>query len=116
MFVARGGGVVGIDKIDLNTDRVVFVHTTPFTETLAAGTYFAYDGGDYFWFTKEATQRVYAMDVNTGFVHGGGTFPYTAGTAGIGNKMEIFTTADRLQYLWINRHANTEHFRALLYY
>jgi hypothetical protein len=116
MFVARGGGVVGIDKIDLNTDRVVFVQTTPFTETLGSGTFFAYDGRDYFWFTKEATQRVYALDVNTGFVHGGGTYPYIAGTAGIGNKMEIFTTADRLQYLWINRHANSEHFRALLYY
>lgn len=116
VFIARGGAVVGIDKIDLNTDRVIFVHTTPFTETLTTGSYFAYDGHDKLWFTKDATQRIYALDVNTGYVHGGGTIPYVAGTAQIGNKMEIFTTADRLSYIWINRHANTEHFRALLYY
>jgi len=116
LWVARGGAVVGIDKIDLNTDRVIFVHTTPFTETLTTGSYFAYDGADGFFFTKDITQRVYRLDVNTGYVYGGGTIPYTAGTAQIGNKMEIFETADRLKYLWVNRHANLEHFRALLYY
>jgi len=116
IWSARGGASVGIDKIDLNTDRVVYVHTTPFTETLTTGSYYAYDGLDSIWFTKDATQRVYRLDVNTGYVCGGGVFPYTAGTAQIGNKMEIFTTADRLRYLWINRHGNQEHFRALLYH
>jgi hypothetical protein len=116
IFIARGGASVGIDKIDLNTDRIVFVHTAPFTETLTTGSYFAYDGYDKLWFTKDATQRIYYLDVNTGYVHGGGTIPYTAGTAQIGNKMEIFQTVDRLNYLWINRHANQEHFRTLLYY
>lgn len=116
LWCARGGASVGIDKLDLNTDRIIYVHTTPFTETLTTGSYYAYDGLDSIWFTKDATQRVYRLDVNTGYIYGGGTFPYIAGTAQIGNKMEIFTTADRLNYLWVNRHGNTEHFRALLYY
>lgn len=116
LWIARGGGVVGIDKYDLNTDRIVYVHTAPFTETLTTGTYFAYDGGDKIWFTKEATQRIYCLDVNTGYVYGGGTFPYIAGTAQIGNKMEVFETVDGLKYLWVNRHGNVEHFRALIYY
>ena len=116
LWVARGGGSVGIDKYDLNTDRIVYVHTTPFFETLTTGTYFAYDGGDKIWFTKDATQRVYYMDVNTGYIYGGGTFPYIAGTAQIGNKMDVFETVDGLKYLWIHRHGNVEHFRALIYY
>lgn len=118
LWCARGGGVVGIDKIDLNTDRVVYVHTAPFTETLTTGSYYAYDGLNSIFFCKENTLRMYRLDVNTGYVHGGGTIPYVAGTvtAQIGNKMEIFTTADRLSYLWVNRHSGQEHFRALLYY
>jgi len=118
IWCARGGGVVGIDKIDLNTDRVVYVHTAPFTETLTTGSYYAYDGLNSIFFCKENTLRMYRLDVNTGYVHGGGTIPYVAGTvtAQIGNKMEIFTTADRLSYLWVNRHSGQEHFRALLYY
>lgn len=116
IWCARGGASVGIDKLDLNTDRIVYVHTSPFTETLTTGSYYAYDGADRIWFTKDATQRIYYLDVNTGYVYGGGIFPYIAGTAQIGNKMDIFVTADRLKYLWINRHGNVEHFRALIYY
>lgn len=116
LWSARGGASVGIDKIDLTTDRIVYVHTTPFTETLTTGSYYAYDGLNSIYFTKDTTQRVYRLDVNTGYVYGGGTIPYIAGTAQIGNKMEIFTTADRLNYLWVNRHGNIEHFRTLLFY
>jgi len=116
LWAARGGAAVGIDKIDITTDKVIYVHTTPFTETLGAGTFYAYDGLDKIYFTKDVTQRVYCLDVNTAYICGGGTIPYSAGTAGIGNKMEIFQTADRLNYIWVNRHANVEHFRALLYW
>jgi hypothetical protein len=116
LWCARGGGLVGIDKIDLTTDRITYVHTAPFTETLSTGSFYAYDGGNNIYFIKDITQRIYRLDVNTGYIHGAGTVPYTAGTAQIGNKMEIFTTTDRLNYLWINRHGNTEHFRTLLFY
>jgi hypothetical protein len=116
LWGARGGAVVGFDKYDLTTDRVIYVHTAPFTETLTTGTYYAYDGQNRLYFTKEATQRLYYLDLNTGYIHGAGTLPYTAGTAQIGNKMEIFQTVDRLNYLWVNRHGNVEHFRGLLYY
>lgn len=116
LWCARGGGVVGIDKLDLNTDKIVYIHSTPFTETLSTGSYYAYDGGNRIYFFKDVTLRLYYIDVNTGFVHGAGMVPYIAGTAGIGNRMDIFQTADRLKFLWINRHANTEHFRTLLYF
>jgi len=116
LWSAKGNGIAGFDKLDLVTDRLANVYTTPLTETLSAGSYFAYDGHNKIYFCKEATQRIYYLDVNTAQIHGAGTVPYTAGTAQIGNKMEIFETSDGADYLFINRHGNQEHFRTLLYY
>jgi peroxiredoxin family protein len=48
--------------------------------------------------------------------YGAGVAPYVAGTAGIGNRMEIFKTFDGLKYLWFNRHAAVENFRQLVFY
>lgn len=116
IWMIRGGAAVGIDKLDLNTDRVVLVYPIPIAETLGSGSMYAYDGADRIYFTKDVTQRCYYFDVNTHWIHGAGVVPYTAGTAGIGNKMEIFTTVDGLKYLWINRQQQQEHFRQLLFF
>jgi hypothetical protein len=112
---ARGGAAVGFDLIDWTNDTISPMYTVPITETLGAGSWYAYDQLDYIYFTKEATQRLYCFNVVSGMLHGAGVYPYTAGTAQIGNKMEIFQTCDGLKYLWINRHANLEHFRQLLF-
>jgi hypothetical protein len=49
-------------------------------------------------------------------IHPAGMYPYTAGTAIVGNRFEIFATVDGLKYLWMNRHSNVECFRQLLFY
>jgi hypothetical protein len=116
IWMVRGGALVGIDKLDLNTDRAVLVYPIPITEPLGSGSMYAYDGRDRIYFTKDVTQRCYYFDVNTHWIHGAGVVPYTAGTAGIGNKMEIFTTVDGLKYMWINRQQQQEHFRQLLFF
>lgn len=116
VWAPRGGATVGIDKLDITTDKIVLNYVIPITETLGSGTMYAYDQADRLYFTKDVTQRLYYLDVNTGFIHGAGVFPYVAGTAGIGNKMEIFTTADGLKYLWVNRQQQQEHFRELLFF
>jgi len=116
IWVVRGGASPGIDKLDLTNDKIIYNYLSPFTETLTTGSMYAYDQGDRLYFTKEITQRVYYLDLNTGFVHGAGVMPYIAGTAGIGNKMEVFVTVDGLKYLWVNRHQNLEHFRQLLFF
>ena len=77
---------------------------------------FAYDGVDRLYFTKEATQRVYYLDLVTQQIHGAGIYPYVPGTATVGNRFEIFTTADGLKFLWLNRHSNLECFRSLLFW
>jgi hypothetical protein len=85
-------------------------------ETLTTGSQYAYDGVDRLYFTKEATQRLYYLDLVTGIVHGAGQYPYVAPTAIMGNRMEVFTTADGLKYLWLNRQSFAECFRALLFW
>lgn len=110
----RGGGVVGFDRLDLTTDKWDLMSITPQIETLSTGSMYAYDSGDRIYFTKEVTQRLYYLDIVTNTVHGAGIYPYAPGTAIIGNRMEIFSTADGIKFIWLNRHSQLECFRALL--
>jgi hypothetical protein len=114
--IARGGGAVGFDRLDITTDTFYAMPTTPQTETLSTGSMYAYDGQNRIYFTKEATQRMYYIDLNTNTIHGAGMYPYAAPAALLGNRMEIFSTMDGLRYLWINRETNLENFRQLLFY
>ena len=116
MFMTRGGGVTGFDRLDLTTDRFNLLYATPLTETLTTGTMTAYDGQDLIFFHKDATQRVMSLNVVTGKVNGGSMYPYSAPTATIGNRMEIFTTKDGLKYMWLNRSSFQECFRCLIFW
>jgi hypothetical protein len=116
LFVPRGGAVLGFDRLNMQTDSWDLMSTTPQFETLTTGSMYTYDGGDRIYFTKEVTQRVYYLDIDKSTIHGAGVYPYVAGTAVLGNRMEIFTTADGLRYLWLNRHSNVECFKQLLFY
>jgi hypothetical protein len=116
LVIPRGGGVVGFDKLDITTDHWNLMPITPQLETLTTGSMYSYDGGDRIYFTKDVTNRCYYLDVNTNTVHAAGLFPYSVGSAIVGNRMEIFTTAYGLKFLWLNRHANLECFRQLLFY
>jgi hypothetical protein len=119
LWTSVGGAITGVtnwEKLDLTTDRVLVVTTSPSSETLTAGSMYAYDGVDRIYFTKEITNRCYYIDVNTGFIYSAGQFPYLPGTAAIGNRMEIITTADDLRYLWLNRQGQVETFRELIFY
>ena len=116
MFILRGGGTYGFERLDLTTDRITAINTSPLSETLTTGSMTAYDGGDRIYFHKDATQRIYSLDVVTGKINGASMYPYAAPTAVIGNRMEIFTTKDGLKYLWLNRASAAECFRCLLYW
>ena len=116
IFSSRGGAAIGFDRFDLTTDRCNLIFTSPITETLTTGTMTAYDGLDNIFFHKDATQRVMSFNVLTGKVNGGSMYPYTAPTATIGNRMEIFTTRDGLKYLWLNRASFQECFRCLIFW
>jgi hypothetical protein len=116
LIIPRGGAVAGFDRLDLTTDQFIILQTTPVSETLSQSSMYVYDGYDRYYFTKDLTNRVYYLDLLTYWIHGAGTFPYIAGTTILGNRFEIIETADRLKYLWVNRHASVECFRQLLFY
>jgi hypothetical protein len=116
LYQARGGGSTGFDRLNLATDTWEFLTATPNFEVLQTGAMYAYDAQDRLYFTPQITQRVYYLDLPSQQIIAAGQYPYTAGTAIIGNRMEIFTTADGLKYLWLNRHQNQESFKQLLFY
>lgn len=115
-FIARGGATSGFDALDIGSGRFEQLGNSPQTETLSTGSMYAYDRVDRIYFTKDATQRIYYLDLLTNRVHPAGAYPYVTGTATIGNRMEIYVTEDGLKYLWLNRHSNTECYRQLLFY
>ncbi|MCA2594050.1 MAG: hypothetical protein IM526_02665 [Microcystis sp. M38BS1] len=116
LFIARGGGVLGFDYLDLIKDKFEMCATTPQAITLSTGSMYAYDGHDRLYFVKDNTQRLYYLDLITHEIHGAGFMIFAAPTAIIGNKMEIFATNDGSLYLWINRNSFAQCFRVPLYY
>jgi hypothetical protein len=116
MFIVRGGAQYGFERVDLTTDRITNVNTSPLSETLTTGTMTAYDGQDRIFFHKDATQRIMSLDVVTGKINGASMYPYVAPTAVLGNRMEIYTTRDGLKYLWLNRASFQECYRTLIFW
>lgn len=116
LFVARGGGAIGFDVIDLTTGAMTLVPVGQQFEALGIGSMYCYDGRDRIYFQKDATNRIYYLDVVTGVIYPAGQWPYVVGTAIVGNRMDIVTTVDGLKFLYVNRHSNVEMFRTLLFW
>jgi hypothetical protein len=116
VFRFRGGGAVGLDRIDLTTDLFHFMTITPNFEALTTGSHYAYDGKDRIYIQRDATNRIYYFDLTNNTIYGAGFVPYAAGTAVTGNRMEIFKTIDGLKYLLFNRHGSSETFRQLIFF
>jgi hypothetical protein len=75
-----------------------------------------YDGKDTLYIQKDATGRVYTLNLAQNRVDGAGTVPYGQGAALIGNRMEIATTADGLKYIYMIRHSDTTMWRTLAFW
>ncbi len=117
LISARGGASNGWDIYDIpsNTWDITPVFT-PQTVTLTTGSMYAYDGVDNYYFTKDATGRIYSIDLTTFQINGQTTTPYAHNAAIIGNRMEIVSTADALKYLYVMRHTGQEMWRTLKFW
>lgn len=117
MFSPRGGGSHTFDIYDLRTNRWKYgQYLYGAGELLTTGTMYAYDGQDRIYFQANATGRVLYYDINKNYIYPFSVIPYGMSTALLGNRMEIVTTADGLQYLYIMRHSANEMWRCLIYY
>lgn len=130
IYSPRGSGTNIIDRFDItkNTWHAAWV-STPDTETLNLGTMYAYDGLNRIYFQKDATGKLFHLDLTTYRTEASGFVPYTLnssiGTAVNGNRMEIIQTTDGLKYLYIMKHTGaalsatgggTEMYRTLIFY
>lgn len=113
----RGSGANTIDVYDITTEKFDFgLMLSPQLETFTTGTMYAYDAGKYIYINKDAVNRIYRLNLDTREIEASGTIPYGHSTAIVGNRMEIITTPDGLDYLYIMRHTAAEVFRTLLYW
>lgn len=118
MIVFRGGASSLYDIYDINTNKWELAPTMVPTlgTTFTGGSMSCYDGGDNLYLTKEATGRVYRLNLADRSMTACTTTPYAHGTAVIGNRMEIIRTADNLRYLYIMRHSGSEMWRTLVFW
>jgi hypothetical protein len=119
MFSPRGSGSNLFDRYNITTNIWdLSINTSPHTEVFTTGSMYAYDGNDGLIIHRGdavATMRTMSLNVNTFEVNVIGMPPYAHGTPVIGNRMEIVTTADDLNYLYIMRHTGQEMWRTLLF-
>jgi len=112
----RGGANNTVDIYDLVTGTWNITYFMgPQSETFTIGTMTAYDGGDILYIQKDATGRIFAINVNNMAIRGALQLTDLHSTAIIGNRMEIITTTDGLKYLYIMQHTGTKMWRALIF-
>ena len=121
MYIAKGGAIAGFDRFDYTNDTFTTISYSPYIETLTGGSNYAYDGDNRIYITKadavNSQIRFYYLTLDTNHLHGAGMQPYIyLAVPAAGNRMEIFTTADGLNYLWYQRGSGQESLRQLLFY
>lgn len=89
---------------------------SPMSITLTTGSMYTYDGADSLFFTKDATNRIYELDLDTMEIQASTSIPYAHSTAIIGSRMEVVSTADGLKYLYVMRHTGQEMWRTLKFW
>jgi hypothetical protein len=113
----RGGASNIFDIFDIPTstwELTPFI--TPITATLTTGSMYVYDGVDSYYFTKDATNRIYELDLSTFQVETAASIPYAHSTATLSNKFELVKTVDGLTYLYVMRHTGQEMWRTLKFW
>jgi hypothetical protein len=113
----RGGASNIFDIFDIPTstwELTPFI--TPITTTLTTGSMYTYDGVDSYYFTKDATNRIYQLDLSKFQVETATSIPYAHSTATLSNKFEIVKTVDGLTYLYVMRHTGQEMWRTLKFW
>lgn len=119
LFCPRGTLSNTADIYDITTGRWTYGYFfSPQSELPTTGSSYAYDGADTIFFTKTASgvnPRLFAYNIITNKVTGGGQIPDLDGTATIGNRMEIINTEAGKFLYWLQS-TGTKMFRSLIWY
>lgn len=119
MYCARGGATPYIDIFDVTTGR--WTYNQPFSPqsvTFSTGTWYAYDGVDTLYIgvgVGSSIARIYALNVNTAKIVAMGQTVQLGGNVHIGNFMEVLSSPDGVQYLYVLGNTSTAMSRAMVF-
>ena len=119
LYLPRGGSSNTFDIYDVTTTRWTYGYFfTPQAELFAIGSSYAYDGADTIYLSRTAANtpiRIFAYNIVTNMIKGGATTTWLQGTVHIGNAMEVVTSTDGYDYLFVLQDTGTLFSRALLF-
>ncbi len=115
LWIMRGGGSVIFYEYSISGGTLTTLTVQPTTETFTTGSGIAYDPDDNrIYIGKDATHRFYYFDLETNRIIPAGMWPYTSGTAHVGDGMCWVKTFDGARYLYYRRQAGNEFWRCLV--
>lgn len=115
MFLPRGGSSNTFDRYNISTEKFEYgMFISPQFETLTTGSMYAYDGVDKIYFTKDATGKIYCYDFATNKITGASQLSGVMGTGIIGNRMDILTSDDGIDFIYLMWHTSTYFSRVMI--
>lgn len=116
MYSFVGSATSEIARYKVSSEHWQRLSYFPQVETVTTGTMYVYDEKDRIYFSRNATSRIQYYDLVKNVTVPCAYIPYGNSTEVSGNRMEIITTTDGLQYLYIMRHSATEMWRVLIFW
>jgi len=117
LYDLRGGGTANLYSYSISGNNWTTENPQPATETFTTGTTTAYDPvRRRIWVQKDATHRMYYLDLATSIIYPGGTWPYAPGTAIVGDGLCYTKTTDGAEYIYFRRHSAAEIWRTLIFF
>ncbi|TLN15760.1 hypothetical protein FDZ71_07085 [bacterium] len=115
LYYFRGTATAALYYYTISTTTWSAIQTIiPATETFTTGTCaFNAAGGQYLYVQKDATHRVYRIDLSALTIEPFITFPYVS-TAIIGDNLLYIAAPDGAEYLYYRRQTGTEFWRILI--
>jgi hypothetical protein len=114
LYAFRGLATVTVYYFTVSTGVWATLTYYPNTETFSTGSSAAYDGLNRIYVVKDATHRMYYLQLDTNLMEVAGMFPYSSGTAVAGDGLVYVKTSDGAQYLYYRRLSGTEFWRTLI--
>lgn len=116
MILPRGGVSHMFDIYDLTTGTWNYgSFFSPQQETYTTGSMYAYDGADTIYMHKDATGRIFSLNVVTEEQRAAFQLTDLHSTATVGNRMEIVKSTDGVTYLYLMQHTGTKAYRTLIF-
>lgn len=114
LYIVRGTATASIYYWTIGTPGFTTLTYLPATETFTTGTSVCYDGVNRIYITKDATHRMFYLQLDEAKMYPGGYWPYASGAAIAGDAMSFIKTDDGAQFIYYRRQTGAEFWRTLV--